>query len=386
MPWNESTVMNERYKFAMAYAQGLAAMSELCSQYRISRPTGYKWVRRFEASGRAGLSDQSRAAHRCPHRMNDEVAAWMVQQRRQHPHWGARKILACFKRRYADSAAPSRSAVSQLFKRAGLSARTRQRRRASRTGCAAQAVSEPNQLWTMDFKGHFRTGDHRYCYPLTVMDRATRYLLGCRGGLNIGTDWVKTHVDQLFREHGLPVAIHSDNGSPFAGYHSVGRLSRLSVHWLKLGIAVEHSRPACPQDNAAHERMHRTLKAHTARPPAANLRLQQGRFNRFLREYNQERPHEALGDRTPAQLYRCSPRQYPSRLPTAEYPGHFETRHVRKGCFKWRGNLVFIGKVLNGEVIGLQEVDDGLWSLYFFEHLLASFDEREGMLKRRATV
>ena len=191
----------------------------------------------------------------------------MLQERCTHPAWGARKIVARFKRRFARATAPSRSAVSQLFKRAGLSEAVSRRRKPERAGGAHAPVSEPNALWTIDFKGHFRTRDHRYCYPLTVMDAATRYLLACRGGLNTRTGWVMSFVDQLFKEYGLPTAIHSDNGSPFACYASVGRLSRLSLHWLKLGIAIERSRPACPQDNPAHERMHRTLKAHTTLAP-----------------------------------------------------------------------------------------------------------------------
>jgi putative transposase len=355
MPWNESTVVSERCRFVMTYLHGQMQMHELCAQFRISRPTGYKWVRRFQQEGAAGLYDLSRAPHRCPHRMSDEIAQWMLQERRKHPTWGARKILVRYKRCFDNPAAPSRSAISQLFKRAGLSKPPKRRKPPEHAGRPATPVSEPNQLWTMDFKGHFRTRDHRYCYPLTVMDGASRYLLACRGALNTCSQWVIPCIDRLFREYGLPATIHSDNGAPFASYRSIGRLSRLSVHWLKLGIVIERSRPACPQDNAAHERMHRTLKAHTTRPPAAHLGLQQRRFDDFVHEYNHERPHEALADHTPAEVYHRSTRTYPAQLPTPEYPGHFETRRVRKGCLKWRGKLLFIGKVLNGEVIGLKD-------------------------------
>jgi len=380
MPWNQSTVVNERCKFVVTYLKGVVQMSELCAGYGISRPTGYKWVKRYARFGPAGLYDLSRAAHHCPHRMSDEVAQWMLQERREHPGWGARKIVARFKRHCAARTAPSRSAVSQLFKRAGLSTQHQPRKHPARGGRRATAAQHPNELWTMDFKGHFRTADHRYCYPLTIMDHATRYLLACRGGLDTSGQWVIPYIDRLFREYGLPAVIHSDNGAPFACVRSIGGLSRLSVHWLKLGIALERSRPACPQDNPAHERMHRGLKAHTARPPAASLRAQQRRFDGFLHEYNHERPHEALADRMPAQLYRSSPRAYPAQLPTAQYPGHLETRRVNKGCLKWKGKFLFIGKVLSEEVLGLEEVEDGLWSVYFFQHLLARLDERQGKL------
>ena len=386
MPWNESTAVNERCRFVMSYLEKQLPMSELCADYGITRPTGYKWVNRFEQWGLAGLEDLSRAPHHCPHRMSEEVAQWMLQERCTHPSWGARKIVARFKRRFARATAPSRSAVSQLFKRAGLSQAVSRRRKPERAGGAHAPVSEPNALWTIDFKGHFRTRDHRYCYPLTVMDGATRYLLACRGGLNTRTGWVMSFVDQLFKEYGLPTAIHSDNGSPFACYASVGRLSRLSLHWLKLGIAIERSLLACPQDNPAHERMHRTLKAHTTRPPAAHLALQQTRFDHFLHEYNQERPHSAIADRTPAELYRPSARAYPSHLPSPEYPGHFEQRRVRKGCFKWKNQLRFIGKVLDGQVLGLEEIDDGVWSIHLFNHLLGRLDEHDGKVKPRSSV
>jgi len=208
------------------------------------------------------------------------------------------------------------------------------------------------------------------------MDQASRYLLGCEGQWAISTLSVDRRMKRLFHEYGVPEAIHSDNGAPFASTGIAG-LSWLSVQWLKLGIRVLRSRPGCPQDNGAHERMHRTLKAQTARPPAANLRAQQRRFERFRAEYNHERPHEALDDRTPVQLYRLSTRPFPTRMPTPEYPGHFEVRRVAdNGCIKWTGHSVFIGAALSGEWLGLEEIDDGLWSICFMRHLLARFDAR----------
>ena len=382
MPWRETRVVDERCRFVMTYLRGQVPMEELCAEYRISRPTGYKWVERYEQEGPRGLHDRSRAPHHCPHRIDAQTAQWMIEDRRAHPTWGARKIVVRFKQRYPRKAAPAPSSVSELFKREGLvRARKRAKQPPERVGRAAHAVNEPHQLWTLDFKGQFRTGDHRYCYPLTIMDSASRYLLACRGQLNTRGAWVLPFIDRLFQEHGLPQAVHSDNGAPFACYPSIAGLSRLSVHWLKLGIRVQRSRPACPQDNPAHERMHRTLKADTARPPAASLRAQQQRFDRFVAEYNHERPHEALADQTPAQLYRSSTRPYPARLPEPAYPGHFEHRRViGNGCLKWKGQFIFVSGVLSGETLGLEEVDDGLWYVYFYDHLLARFDEQTGKL------
>lgn len=383
MPWNETTAVDERCRFVMTYLSGAVTMSELCARYGVSRPTGYIWVHRYEAAGLSGLQDRSRAPHHCPHRMESFTAQWLLADRRAHPQWGAVKILKRFTERHPKRHAPAPSAISALFKRHGLIEPRTHRQRSESHGCQATAVSEPNALWTMDFKGQFRTGDHRYCYPLTVMDACSRYLLECRGGLDTSGAWVLRSIDELFRTYGLPAAVHTDNGSPFASSCSLGGLSRLSVHWLKLGIRIERSRPASPQDNPAHERMHRTLKAATARPPAANLRAQQPRFDHFTHEYNRERPHEALKLQTPAQVYRRSPRPYPHRIAEPEYPGHFERRLVdANGCIKWHGRWVFIGAPLSGEHLGLEEIEEDLWSIYFYDHQLARLDAQEGNMIR----
>lgn len=375
MPWNETDAMDQRCKFVMAYLTGQFEMAELCRLYGVSRPTGYKWVERHQAAGVAGLKERSRAPSHCPHRMSAKVERWLLAERRAHPQWGPRKLV----RRYQNAhlqAGPSRSAVADLLRRHGLS-RPRQRRRVpTRGGRRVGVVALPNEVWTIDFKGQFRLGDRRWCYPLTVMDGASRFLLGCQGEARILGSQVKQRMRRLFDEYGLPRAIHSDNGAPFASTGLTG-LTRLSISWLKLGIELRRSRPGCPQDNGAHERMHRTLKAETARPPAASLRAQQCRFHRFRQEYNEERPHQALQDCTPSQLYRCSPRSYPARLPSAEYPAHFEVRRVRTdGTIKWQGKLRFVSTSLCSELIALEEVDDGVWSLWFMAHLLGRIDLR----------
>ena len=376
MPWQETDAMDQRCRFAVTYLSGQFEMSELCKHFGISRPTGYKWVKRYRSKGMLGLQELSRAAHHCPHRMSADAQRWLLAERCAHMRWGPRKLLKRYRNRYPLRKAPSRTAVAELLRRHGLS-EPRKRRAARHTGGGrAACVDQPNALWTIDFKGQFRLGDQRWCYPLTVMDRASRFLLDCHAQPCISGVSVRQRMQQLFQCYGLPQAIHSDNGPPFAATSLTG-LSQLSVYWLKLGIALHRSRPGCPQDNGAHERMHRTLKAETARPPCANLRAQQHRFRRFQSEYNQERPHEALNDQTPAQLYRPSLRPYPSRLQPPHYPGHFHVRRVRTdGSIKWLGQLLFVSSALCAEHLGLEEVDDGLWSIWFINHLLGRLDVR----------
>lgn len=381
MPWNESTRMDERFKFVAAYRSGLYDMAELCRSAGISRPTGYLWINRHLAEGAAGLCERSHAPHSCPHRMPQALEAALLELRQQHPHWGPRKLLALARRHEPARPWPSRSAVAALLRREGL---VKVQRRAVPAATAergpARTPSAPNVLWTIDFKGEFLTGDGLYCYPLTVADLYSRYLLGCRGQLAPNGAPVIACTTALFREYGMPEGMHCDGGAPFSGTGTL-HLSTVSLFWIKLGIRVERSRRAAPQDNASHERMHRTLKDATARPPAANLRQQQRRFDHFRGEFNHVRPHEALGDRPPCEFYRCSNRPYPSRLPPIEYPGHFELRRVHHtGDFKWQSRALFLSSVLAGETIGLEEVEDGVWSIYFTSHLLARFDEHVGRL------
>jgi putative transposase len=375
MPWKESTAVDERVRFVRAYLTGAYQMSELCVHYGISRPTAYKWVGRYEQGGQAALSERPRAPHTCPHRMSSALQSWFIEARKRYG-WGARKLLKLFRNQHPRGEFPSRTAISNLLKKAGLSRPRRKHPRRTRQGHAPMRVSRPNQLWTIDFKGHFRTTDHRWCYPLTLADQHSRYLLLCGGQLDCSAHPAQQRLERVFRQCGLPDFIHSDNGAPFAS-RAIAGLSQMSVHWVKLGIQIERSRPGCPQDNGAHERMHRTLKANTMRPAAANLRAQQRRFDLFQREYNELRPHEALADRTPASVYQPSPRPYPSRLAEPDYPEHFEVRRVaHHGDVSWRAQRVFISQSLAHERIAFEAVDDGLWSLHFYHQLLGRFDER----------
>lgn len=373
--------MKERMRFVTDWEREFYSMVELCERYGVSRKTGYKWVERYEREGPDGLRERSRAPHHCPHRIAADVAAAICAGRRQHPSWGPDKILHWLKRRLPELAMPATSTAGDLLARRGLVRKRRRRRHYTHPGVVPPTTERPNDLWTADFKGHFRTRDGIYCYPLTVADQHTRYLLGCQGLLSTKGVGVRPVFDRLFREYGLPRAIRTDNGVPFAttGIHG---LSQLNVWWLRLGIQHQRILPASPQQNGAHERMHRTLKAATARPPQGHVAAQQRSFNRFRIVYNEERPHQFLGGATPASLYRPSPRQYTGGLPPIDYPGHYIPKRVTNaGTIRFKKRLLFIANSLKQQVIGLEEVDDGVWSIYFCNVLLARVDERDYVIR-----
>jgi len=380
MAWSETNPMKERVLFVDDLESNLYSMVELCDMYGISRKAGYKWTQRYVEEGVEGLKDRSRAPKSCPHRTEERIVEALLAARREHPRWGPRKLLAYLERRKPKWAWPAASTAGDILRRAGLVEPRRRRRRGPPARRPTVEATVPNDVWTIDFKGEFRTGDHRYCYPLTVADRCSRYVLGCKALLSTEFAGAQPALESRFREYGLPRAILSDNGAPFSSPAICG-LSRLSVWWLKLGIEPLLIQPSHPEQNGSHERMHRELKAETTRPPAGNLAAQQRRFDAFLKLFNEVRPHEALGQRPPAELYEKSPRAYPGHLEEIAYPGHFEVRRVQsRGEISWQGERLFISEVLIGEPVGLEEIDDGVWSLYFGPRLLARFDERDRCL------
>jgi transposase InsO family protein len=378
MPWDETTRMDQRARFIEDFSTCWYTMSELCELYGISRKTGYKWTQRYAEEGETGLLDRSRAPRQSPQRTEVRCEEALVEERRAHPDWGARKLLLRLRARHFGWAWPAASTAGEILRRYGLVQPRRRRRDSPASGKPLVEATVPNRLWTADFKGEFRTGDHQICYPLTVADRFSRYLLGCRSRRSTAMSEARPVFEELFVDYGLPDAILTDGGPPFASAASPRRLSRLSVWWVKLGIQPVLIQPGKPQQNGCHERMHRTLKAATARPPASTWAAQQHAFDRFRREYNDERPHEGIGMRMPSQLYRPSVRPFPSKLGELSYPGHFEVRRVRaSGEIKWRSQRLFLSEVLEGELVGLEESDDGLWSLYIGPLLLGRYDERE---------
>jgi transposase InsO family protein len=378
MPWKESVAMDERLQFVRDALRDRFTMSELCARYGVSRRIGYKWLARYDAEGRRGLADRSRAPRHCPHRIATTMAELLVAERVAHPYWGARKLLKVLKTRHARVTNwPVASTVADLLARRGLVQRRRRRRPQIHPGVVRPTTTAPNDLWTADFKGQFRTSNGEYCYPLTIADQHTRYLLTCRGLLSTQTVTARPVFERAFREYGLPLAIRTDNGVPFAT-QAIHGLSYLNVWWMRLGILHQRIRPGCPQENGAHERMHRTLKRQAIKPVRATCAAQQRNFDAFQREYNTERPHEHLNQETPASQYDASPRPYPERLPPLEYPGHFVVKKITTGgTFRFRSRLLYLANAMVDQHIGLEETDDGIWAIHFNTILLATFDERD---------
>jgi putative transposase len=378
MPWRTSGPMDERFRFVRDALRDRFTMSELCARYGVSRRIGYKWLARYDAEGRRGLADRSHVPHHCPHKIQPAMEAWLIAERSAHPHWGARKLLAVLARRHPRIESwPAASTVADLLARRGLVHKRRSRRASVHPGVVRPVTVAPNDLWTADFKGQFRTGDGRYCYPLTLADQHTRYLLACRAVLSTQTVTAKPIFERAFREYGLPLAIRTDNGVPFATQALHG-LSYLNVWWMRLGILHQRSRPGCPQDNGAHERMHRTLKRQAIKPVRASCTAQQRNFDAFQHEYNVERPHERLNQETPASRYRASARAYPERLPALEYPGHFLVKKINTaGTFRFQQRVLYLANALVDQHVGLEETDDGIWAIHFNNVLLATFDERD---------
>lgn len=374
MPWHEGLPMDQRLEMMREYELGLDSMVELAARYGVTAKTGFKWLRRYRGAGALGLLEHSRRPHGNALAFPIATRAVLLEARRAHPTWGADKLLAWVAARQPGVRLPKRATVCDLLRREQLVAPRRRRSRPAASGRALTAPLVPNALWTIDFKGQFRVGDGTVCYPLTLRDAASRFVLRCDSCRAPETEVTHARCELAFRKYGLPDAIGSDNGSPF-GSTAPRRLSRLAVWWTRLGIAIVRIRPGHPEDNGSHEQFHRVLKAETARPPAPTLEAQQRRFRAFCREYNDERPHAAHGQRPPTALYVPSERVFPSRLPALEYPGHYEIRRVMSnGCVKWRGQVVYLTEVLADEQIGWDETDDDLWTIYFGPLLLGTFD------------
>ena len=390
MPWSQITPMDQRTQFIADYLRASLSITELCALYGVARKTGYKWIDRYLHYGPAGLDERSRKPGASPNQTDPEIVAAVLEARRRHPSWGAKKLLVLLHKGHPRWDLPGRSTVCDILSRHGMVPKQRQRRRIGHPGKPTSTILAPNDLWCADFKGQFKTGDGLYCYPLTVTDGYSRYLLSCQGLDSTAVAGARPVFTRLFKEYGLPLRIRTDNGVPFATT-TLARLSALSAWWVRLGVMPELIEPGKPQQNGRHERMHRTLKDETTRPAAANLAAQQRKFNRFREEFNNERPHEALDQQTPASQYRPSPREMPNKIPPLEYPDRFEVRYVSaNGGIRWNRDWVNVSSVCIGEYVGFEEIDNGIWNVYFGPLKLGRFDQRHmriedqyGRLKRK---
>jgi transposase InsO family protein len=380
MPWKASSVMEERMRFVVRLLDG-EAMTDVCRDFGISRKTGYKIFDRYKEHGLEALTDRSRRPVRYANQLPQQLESLIVQLKAEKPHWGARKIRELLVRRLdGDVRVPAKSTIHAVLDRHGLVKRARERKsRAQGTPLSAGAI--PNDLWCADFKGEFKLGNGRYCYPLTVTDQASRFLLMCEALESTREEPAIAAFERLFTERGLPLSIRSDNGVPFASPNALFNLSKLSVWWLRLGIAIERIKPGHPQQNGRHERMHLTLKKEATRPPGANILQQQDRFDAFVQEFNTERPHEALDMKCPAQLYATSRRRYEG-LPELSYPFHDRDVLVTAcGRLCLHRKKINISIVLAGQRLGIKEVDDGIWLVSFMHYDLGYFDLEQKTLQ-----
>lgn len=367
MPWSIPSLMSQRDEFIRALLHRRVPIRTLCQQFGLSEKTGYKWLARYEAHGVEGLRDRSHAPHVAAHQVPRPLVDALCALREAHPTWGPKKLRAVLAAAQPARCWPAPSTITRVLQREGVPLRPR--RTAPERGAWASGLTTPtapNTVWAADFKGEFRLRSGPYCYPLTVSDLQSRYVLGCSALPSVATPSARALFEQHFRAYGLPQVLRTDNGVPFGVPSGLGGLSTLALWWIRLGIRPERIPPGRPQHNGVHERMHRTLKAEATRPAAATFAEQQRRFTAWQRTFNTERPHEALGQTPPAQHYTPSPRPYPRRLPPLDYPLHYELRRVDAGgSIRWRGERVFLSELLAHEDVGLTPTSADRWTLYF---------------------
>jgi putative transposase len=375
MPWKECNVIDERLQFIARLRDG-DKMAELCRSFGISRKTGYKILNRYNEVGLEGLTDRSRRPYRHANQLPKQIEDLIVSLKREKPTWGAPKIMERLARRYPDVHTPAISTIHAILDRHGL-VKHRKGRRNRATGTPLSAAKQPNELWCADFKGEFMLADRRYCYPLTISDFASRFLLAVEALQSTRESTAITVFEQAFKEFGLPQAIRTDNGVPFASPNALFNLSKLSVWWLRLGIQIERIKPGNPQQNGRHERMHLTLKQETTKPAGQNFLQQQARFDDFVTEYNTERPHQALGMHYPAERYTASSRPYEG-LPDLDYPFHDKAITVTtcgRICFNRR--KINLSQVFAGQKVGIKQITERIWLVTFMDYDLGYFDDTE---------
>jgi transposase InsO family protein len=376
MPWKETRVMDQKIKMVSDWLSGEYNISELSRIYSVSRKTLYKWIGRYELDPDNGLQERLRIPIRMPRSTPADIVIHILKCKSRHKHWGARKILAWLECHQPEGNWPAASTTNEILKRHNLVHPRKKRHHTPPYTEPFLKSNRPNDVWSADYKGQFRIGTGELCYPLTLSDSFSRYLLGCWGLAHPAYLPTRSNFERAFQEYGLPVAIRTDNGAPFASV-GIGGLSRLAVWFIRLGIYPERIEKSHPEQNGRHERMHRTLKAEAIGPPRKSLLEQQRAFDRFRISYNEDRPHEALNQKTPASFYRRSERNYPARLPDVDYPATYYPRFIMpNGCFKWHGTEIYLSQALAGEYIGFMPIETGIWKIYYSFYPLGLFDER----------
>lgn len=378
MPWREATKMSQRIELVEKWDSGLYSVAELAEEFGITRPTVYLWIRRSQA--KEGLADRPSIPKSCPHRTSEEIADRIVAAKRENPHWGPEILIKILRRDEPSVRWPSASTAGRILDEQGLVKRRRKRRLIDtiRQVRGPLQASVSGEMMTGDHKGEFLLGNGQYCYPVTINEPVSRYIYAITAADSTSVHRAKPVFERVFQEHGIPWVIGTDNGGPFCCSRSLGGLTPLSVWWIKLGITPVRIHKSSPWENGIHERMHKTLKAETTRPASQTMRLQQKRFDQFRSKFNGVRPHQGLGgDLAPSSALKPCARPYPTRVPAVDYPGHYEVRRVqRNGQIKWKGESLFVTESLAGEPIGLEETDDGIWTIRFAKVELGRFNER----------
>ena len=376
MPFQTESASTKKLQFIHEWLSEEWSFSKLCENYGISRPTGYKWVERYRREGVSGLAERSHANRVHPNALADKIEQWILAGRKEHPSWGPKKLVAWIQKRKGLERLCAVSTAGQILQRHGLLQPQVRHRHCTVASGPLVSYEGANAVWCIDFKGWFRLGNGQRCDPLTLTDGFSRYLLRCRGLPRIELQGTRRICEAAFREFGLPGRIRSDNGAPF-GSVAIGGLSALAIWWIKLGIVPERIAPGRPDQNGRHERMHLTMNETEQPKPAYDMARQQRRFNEFRQCYNEERPHEALRQKTPASIYRASDRHYTGKLQEPHYDAAVETRKVqRMGEFSWRGQPVFLSETLRGETIGLEEIDTEQWQIRFGAMVLGTIHNR----------
>ncbi len=390
MAWRETTKMEQKIEFINEWRSGRFTITELCRHFNISRPTAYKWIARFQEKDLGGLEELPRRHISHPMKIPWEIEEKIIAYRKKHPRWGGEKLWKLLHQDFKSESIPSITTVNRVLKRNGLIIPRKVRRRIK----PSFPIFDPqscNEVWSADFKGKFKLGNKRYCYPLTIADSFSRYVFAAKGLYGEKLKPTMTEFKRVFREYGMPLQIHTDNGKPFGAVQAVKRLTRLAVWFIELGIEPVYSDPASPQQNGRHERMHKDLKGEATRPPGYNLRTQQRKLNTFIHDYNFIRPHKALNLETPGSVHEYSPRQFKKNIEEWVYPSYCEVRRVTKnGALRWRSTKwVMVSTSLVDKFVGLEELGDGIWRIYFRQKMLGYFDENKlrimdelGRLKR----